>query len=453
MLKELLADELHGKKVLLFTYYKDTARYLYRQLCSDDPEAMQWRARAGEPHIRRMDSGADAKERARLVTHFAPLANNKPDLSGTDDEIDILISTDVLSEGQNLQDCGILMNYDLHWNPTRMVQRAGRIDRIGTTFETLWVMNMFPDEGLEKLLGLVESLSQKIASIDRSGFLDASILGEVVHPQNFNTLRRIEEEDGKVVEEQEQFVELISSEFLLQNLKNLLDSGMRQQLEALPDGIHSGLMRQNAKGVFFSFTAPDKQKTGKGMRQHYWRYIDLAEDWRGGRIEDNRYVITNLIQCQPDTPRVVPAGGEVDIFALQEKVIASIVQSSEAQLAIEEAPKLLDPIQQTLATLLRSYINKPTLNPKDIIAALQRLAEPLPGVYVKALRKAYETFTIDGKISELLAAVKNLNAGIGSASQDNGKAPEDVQTSDSLKSKILVKREDLRLICFDYVWW
>ncbi len=452
MLKELLEDELHGKKVLLFTYYKDTARYLYRQLCSDDLEAAQWRARAGEPHIRRMDSGADARERARLVTHFAPLANNKPDLAGTDDEIDILISTDVLSEGQNLQDCGILINYDLHWNPTRMVQRAGRIDRIGTAFPTLWVMNMFPDEGLEKLLGLVESISQKIASIDRSGFLDASILGEVVHPQNFNTLRRIEEEDGKVVEEQEQFVELVSSEFLLQNLKNLLNGDMRQQLEALPDGIHSGLTRQNAKGVFFYFTAADKQKTGQGMHQHYWRYIDLGEDWRDGLIEDNRYVITNLIQCQSDTPRVVPAAGEVDIFALQEKVIASIVQSSEAQLAIEEAPKLLDPIQQTLATLLRSYINKPTLNPRDIIAALQRLAEPLPGVYVKALRKAYETFTLDGKIGELLAAIKNLDAGIGSASQDNGKVPENVQTSDSLKSKSLVRREDLKLICFDYVW-
>src|SRR5712691_3975958 len=101
--------------------------------------------------------------------------------------LDIMISTDVLSEGQNLQDCGVLINYDLHWNPTRMVQRAGRIDRIGTSFETLWVLNMFPDEGLEKLLGLVESLSQKIASIDQSGFLDASILGEVVHPRNFNT--------------------------------------------------------------------------------------------------------------------------------------------------------------------------------------------------------------------------------------------------------------------------
>src|SRR5205085_9725924 len=203
----------------------------------------------------------------------------------------------------------VLINYDLRWTPTRMVQRAGRIDRIGTSFEMLWIMTMFPDDGLEKLLGLVESLSQKIASIDRSGLLDASVLGEVVHPQNFNTLRRIEDEDRTVVDEQEQFVELVSSEFLLQNLKNLLDSGMRQMLENLPDGIHSGLLRQGAKGVFFYFTAQTSVgaslvgtlsggqvtrpstlvgtlsggQVTRPSRQHYWRYIDLSEDWRCGR--------------------------------------------------------------------------------------------------------------------------------------------------------------------------
>ena len=73
-------------------------------------------------------------------------------------EVDILISTDVLSEGQNLQDCAYLLNYDLHWNPTRMIQRAGRIDRIGTDFDTLFIRNCYPDAGLERLLGLVRSL-------------------------------------------------------------------------------------------------------------------------------------------------------------------------------------------------------------------------------------------------------------------------------------------------------
>jgi superfamily II DNA/RNA helicase len=207
-LKALLATDLRGKKVLIFSYYKDTTRYLYRHLGHpDNPAAMQFCVQLGGVTVRRMDSDADARERLRLVQGFAPKANGKPEWVGTDREIDVLVSTDVLSEGQNLQDCGHLVNYDLHWNPTRMVQRAGRIDRIGTDFDNLWIYNMFPDEGLERLLGLVESLSRKIADIDRAGFLDASVLGEVVHPQNFNTLRRIRDEDGAVLEEEEQFTE------------------------------------------------------------------------------------------------------------------------------------------------------------------------------------------------------------------------------------------------------
>ncbi|MXY19947.1 MAG: helicase, partial [Dehalococcoidia bacterium] len=213
-LKSLLSHDLKGEKVIVFTYYRDTARYLYRELSGDQGE--EFRKQAGEPSIRRMDGGSSPPDRSRLIQAFAPESNNRPDLVGTDREVDILISTDVLSEGQNLQDCGILINYDLHWNPTRMVQRAGRIDRIGSKHPLLWVHNMFPEAGLERLLGLVEILSRKITDIDRVGFLDASVLGETVHPRNFNTLRRIMDEDDSVIEEQEQFSELASNEFLLQ---------------------------------------------------------------------------------------------------------------------------------------------------------------------------------------------------------------------------------------------
>ncbi len=270
------------------------------------------------------------------------------------------------------------------------------------------------------------------------------MLGEVVHPQNFNTLRRIEEEDGKVVEEQEQFVELVSSEFLLQNLKSLLDSGMKKMLEELPDGIHSGLVGRGAKGVFFYFTAPANKESrdeSKGGRHHYWRYVDLQRDWTGEHIEDNRYVITNHIQCQPDTPRVVPLDEEVNIFQLQEKVIASIIQSSIEQVAVEEAPRLLDPIQQTVATTLRGYIHHPAVSRKEIIAAIQRVTEPQPGVHIKALRKAYETFLTNSELDTLLTAVKSI--GIDTVSNAD---------SGNVEVKRPIRREDLKLICFDYVW-
>ncbi|MHB8203097.1 MAG: helicase-related protein, partial [Desulfomonilaceae bacterium] len=168
-LKELLSGELCGKKVLIFSYFKDTARYLYQHLAHpDNAAAQEFIKQLGGIRIRRMDSDASPKDRTRIIRGFAPKANNKSEWAGTEKEIDVLVSTDVLSEGQNLQDCGYIVNYDLHWNPTRMLQRAGRIDRIGTEFDTLWIYNMFPDAGLERLLGLVESLSRKIADIDQA---------------------------------------------------------------------------------------------------------------------------------------------------------------------------------------------------------------------------------------------------------------------------------------------
>ncbi|HVO26244.1 MAG TPA: helicase-related protein [Candidatus Margulisiibacteriota bacterium] len=426
-LKALLEGHLAGQKVLIFTYYKDTARYLYRELGGESGK--EFRAAIGNPLIRRMDSGADAKERRSIVECFAPRANKRPEVAGAEKEIAILISTDVLSEGQNLQDCAHLINYDLHWNPTRMVQRAGRIDRIGTDFETLFIHNMFPEEGLERLLRLVESLARKIAAIDRAGFLDASVLGEVVHPRNFNTLRRIREEDGAVIEEEEQFTELASNEFLLQTLRAVLGAEGRERLDGLPDGIHSGLMKPRAKGLFFYFQAP--APAGKG-RLHFWKYYDLMER----RIIDNRYIIANLISCERDTPRVI---GDYAVFDVQEKVIEDILRSHQEQEALEEAPKTIDPLQQTVATTIQGFMNRPEVKRQDALAAIRFLSKPAPSVLVKELRAAYRRFQNDGDVKELVVTVLALSERYGGVELR------------SQRTKGELQREDLRLICFDHL--
>jgi len=428
-LKNLLAGELRGKKVLVFTYYKDTARYLYRQLGQENGRT--WRASIGNPHIRRMDSGADPAERSRLVQAFAPRANNKPELAGTENEVDILISTDVLSEGQNLQDCGIVLNYDLHWNPTRMVQRAGRVDRIGSEFEEISIFNMFPEEGLERLLGLVESLSRKITQIDATGFLDASVLGEMVHPRNFNTLRRIEEQDNRVVEEQEQFIELASSEFLLQQLRNLLSAGAKEKLESLPDGIHSGLMRGNHRGLFFYFTSPDP--TGSENIQHYWRYYDLQTR----QILDNRFTIANMISCTQDTPRVI---GDADVFAIQEKIQDHILASIVNLAAIEAAPAIIEPVQSTVAAVLKASLNSPHIERDRIRQALRILGQPMMGVTLRQLRAACQAYQKDKDAEKLLVEVERLAQVTG-------------ETKEMENKRILsLTRDDLHLVCWEYVW-
>ena len=427
-LKQLLSKDLKGQKVIVFTYYRDTARYLYRELGGDG--GTDFRKEAGEPTIRRMDGGASPSERSRLIQAFAPQSNNRPELAGSEAEVDILISTDVLSEGQNLQDCGVLVNYDLHWNPTRMVQRAGRIDRIGSKHPLLWVHNMFPEEGLERLLGLVESLNRKITDIDRAGFLDASVLGETVHPRNFNTLRRIMNEDGTVMEEQEQFAELASNEFLLQQLRGLLDTGAHKMLEELPDGIHSGLARDGEKGMFFYLTAP--RPRGEG-RRHFWRYYDV----KGGRVLDNRFLIANLIACSPDTPRVI---GDCDVFAIQDKVIDDILGSVRERQAVEAAPRILDPLQQTVITLLRGYLNSPAVQRAEVREAMQRLRIPMTHTAIRDLRRAYEQFQGDQAIGRVISHVVSMDA-VDTEGASSGTGTQSPLT-----------REDLHLVCFDYIW-
>jgi superfamily II DNA or RNA helicase len=431
-LKDLLSKDLKGKKVLVFSYYKDTARYLYRHLGHpENPAAVAFSKKLGNLNVRRMDSGADARERLRIVEAFAPKSNGKSEWVGTDKEIDLLISTDVLSEGQNLQDCGYLINYDLHWNPTRMVQRAGRIDRIGTEFETLWIYNMFPDQGLERLLGLVQSLNQKIADIDQAGFLDASVLGETVHPRNFNTLRRISEEDGSVIEEEEQFTELASSEFLMQQLRALIDAGGQESLDSLPDGIHSGLAKAGARGVFFYFQG----RPTDGGKSHFWKYYDLKDR----RIIDNRFILANLIACQRDTPRVVDAEAFAAVFEIQEKIVDDILQSEEQKRALEVAPRAVDPIQQTVATAIQSFLNHPDVDRKQAIEAIRFLNQPMLTVQVRKLRQSFREFQAKSDIKLLLSEIEELKAATGSSQPSNR---PDLKTNQ-------LNREDLRLICFD----
>src|SRR5207253_11189957 len=206
---------------------------------------------AGSPAIRRIDSGNHPSERGHIIGQFAPVASG---LTGPpSQEITILISTDVLSEGQNLQDCGLIINYDLTWNPIRLVQRNGRIDRIGSPHSDITIHNMFPEDELEELLHLIERLTSRISTIDDLGLLDASVLGEVVHPRTFNTIRRIREEDGTVLDEEEARAELAGPEMLPKQPKDVLNRDGANVLTGLPNGIHSGLRREKRYGMFFYF--------------------------------------------------------------------------------------------------------------------------------------------------------------------------------------------------------
>jgi len=163
-LKELLHGELEDEKVLIFTQYITTAEYIYKELIERDKPEPQIHQLPGTE--RRIGYVHGNKFDTEIVNQFAPESNNySVDFS---DEIDILITTDVLGEGQNLQDSRVIVNYDLHWNPMKMEQRIGRIDRIDTKFDELLVYNFSPTRELEDTLGILETIRDKIRAISET---------------------------------------------------------------------------------------------------------------------------------------------------------------------------------------------------------------------------------------------------------------------------------------------
>ncbi len=138
-----------------------------------------------------------------------------------------------------------------------------------------------------------------------------------------------------------------------------------------------------------------------------------------------------------DTPRVV---GDADVFQIQDKVIKHIVSQSKEQRAIEEAPRILDRVQTTLVAVLRGYLNRPDLDRGEIKCLIRSLSQPLPGVHIRALRKAHQDFAGSGDIYALVEMLQQL--------------PLDSEVSVETRGSPdrSVTREDLHLVCFDFVW-
>lgn len=173
---KVLADKLDDNeesKVLIFTYFADTLKYLEKEL----PGLL----RKNKNIEFALGTKGDIEDFAK---RFAPVSK-KYQLKNGEKEIDFLAATDKLSEGQNLQDCGIIINYDLHWNPVRMIQRNGRINRLGSLHQEIFIYNFRPTEQLESYLQLVKKLEDKINLIRYTIGSDQSILDEDPIPQDF----------------------------------------------------------------------------------------------------------------------------------------------------------------------------------------------------------------------------------------------------------------------------
>ncbi len=210
-LREVIAQKCRhpinpgNRKVIVFTAFADTARYLYEHLAPwakttlGVDSALVTGAGSNQTTLPRL-----RKDLASILTAFAPRAKERPEEFAGEGDLDLLIATDCISEGQNLQDCDWLINYDIHWNPVRIIQRFGRIDRLGSPNERIQLVNFWPNMELEEYINLEQRVSGRMV------LLDISATGEenLIEQQSGNPMNDLEYRRKQLLKLQDAVIDL-----------------------------------------------------------------------------------------------------------------------------------------------------------------------------------------------------------------------------------------------------
>ena len=239
-----------NRKVLLFTAFADTADYLYEQLA---PLCQQHRL-----HLGKVTGSSAAKSTVgkgydfqSLLTLFSPRSKEKVHILPNESaELDLLIGTDCISEGQNLQDCDYLVNYDIHWNPVRIIQRFGRVDRIGSLNECIQLVNYWPDISLDEYINLKERVENRMVISDLTSTGDDNVLTAQANDVAYRKeqLKRLQEEviDLEDVKTGISITDLGLNEFRM-DLLNYLKT--HPDITHLPNGLHTVVAADPARGL------------------------------------------------------------------------------------------------------------------------------------------------------------------------------------------------------------
>jgi SNF2 family DNA or RNA helicase len=263
-------SEIYGAaKIIVFTSFVDTANYLFRHLKKRDVVVGLV---TGEDSRIWDGNQEQSLDRDKIIKLFSPVSNEYALRSG-EREIQILISTDVLSEAINLQDSPAVLNYDFPWNPMKLVQRAGRIDRIGSLHNTVVIYDLFPNRGLDTILGLMQRLMDKIAQAHRSVGLEWSLIGEAPLPLDFAvTLERVRRGDKRVLIDIEKKMEGLVGLDPQEQLIAILQTLSKEEIGRIPDGAGSlTSLPEGPKGRYTGLFVAYRKRRPDGSVDRIWR--------------------------------------------------------------------------------------------------------------------------------------------------------------------------------------
>lgn len=298
-----LVKQTHGKdKVLIFTQFADTARYL----------AAQARA-AGVTHVE-VATGA-SMDPYSLACRFSPKSNNKTVAKA--DEVRVLICTDVLSEGQNLQDSNVVVNFDLPWAIIRLIQRAGRVDRIGQKAEEIFCYSFLPADGVEQLIQLRARIRQRLQENAEVVGTDEEFFEDDDAQNEKQAIRNLYTEQQGVLDDADDEVDLASYAWQVWKQATQDNPDLARTIEALPPVVYSA-KNFTLDGARFPLLGVDAAKGGALV------YVKSPEGndhlaWvgpNGKTVTESQFTVLRAAECEPDTPAVARAEHHHDWVAV-----------------------------------------------------------------------------------------------------------------------------------------
>jgi len=307
-LVKLLTETHPHEKILIFTQFADTVRYI-----TDNLTALNI---AGVASVT-----GKSKDPTELTFRFSPTSSGKLDQISPEQELRILIATDILSEGHNLQDSAIIVNYDLPWAIIRLIQRAGRVDRIGQKAEQILCYSFLPDEGVDRIINLRERLRRRlqenaeVVGTDETFFEDDA-------PQVI--LNIYNEKSGILDGEEDAEVDLTSEAF--QIWKNATDNNptLKKTIESMPNVVYSTRNHTPAplqpEGVLLYM------KTAEGNDSLIW------VDRDGNSVTQSQLAILRIAACDESTPAIPKDKQHHELVTKGAELIAEEEQNAGGQL-------------------------------------------------------------------------------------------------------------------------
>ena len=283
-LETLLTQTHPNAKILVFTQFADTVRYLKNALSArgiTDMEAVT----------------GDSPNPTGLAWRFSPVSNNKQDsYTSQENALRILISTDILSEGQNLQDCSIVVNYDLPWAIIRLVQRAGRVDRIGQEAENILCYSFLPADGVERIIALRSRVRERLSQNAEVVGTDEAFFEDEGDEQAIVDLYH--EKADSVDDEPDHNVDLASHAYQIWKNAITQDPGLERLITELPPVVYS--TQSHVPTDAEPEGALVYMRTGEGNDALAW------VDRDGQSVTESQFAILQAAACAPDTPALPP---------------------------------------------------------------------------------------------------------------------------------------------------